>query len=332
MQYRRLGESELEVSEISLGSWLTFGAGIDDKQSIECVRRALELGINFIDTANVYGRGEAEAFLGNILKEVPRASYVLATKAYFPMGPKDSGLSRAQIFKQLNASLERLQTDHVDLFQCHRYDGNTPLDETMRALSEVVEAGKARYVGFSEWPIDKIRAAREMTGVVRFVSSQPQYSMLRRGAEDAVIPYCVTTGVSQIVWSPLAQGVLTGKYAGGTPADSRAASRRMGSFFPKDYLKPTATQAINGLSKIAADTGLTMAQLALAWVLRLPNVASAIVGATRAEQIVENAAAAGRTLSDETLGAIDTALAPVIGVHPKRHKLGALIRQALARD
>jgi aryl-alcohol dehydrogenase-like predicted oxidoreductase len=201
MKYRRLGESELDVSQISLGSWLTFGAGINDSQSIGCVRQALDLGINFIDTANVYGRGEAESLLGKALKEVPRTSYVLGTKAYSSMGPQDSGLSRTQIFKQLDASLNRLRTDYVDLYQCHRYDTKTPLEETMRALSDVVEAGKVRYVGFSEWPVDKIRAAREMTDVVRFISSQPQYSMLRRGAEAEVIPCCTENGISQIVWS-----------------------------------------------------------------------------------------------------------------------------------
>ena len=329
MKYRRLGDSDLEVSEVSLGSWLTFGAGVDEDHSIGCVRRALDLGINFIDTANVYGRGAAETFLGKTLGGVQRDSYVLATKAYFPMRPKDSGLSRVQIFKQLDASLHRLQTDHVDLFQCHRYDNKTPLEETMRALTDIVEAGKARYVGFSEWPADKIRSAHEMADVVRFVSSQPQYSMLRRGPEEAVIPYCASRGISQIVWSPLAQGVLTGKYLGGTPAGSRATSQRMGGFFPKNYLKPKAAQAINGLAKIAADEGLTMAQLALAWVLRLPNVASAIIGATKPEQVDENAGAAGRDLSAETLAAIDSTLVPVIGPQPKRQRLGDMIRRTL---
>ena len=331
MKYRRLGDSDLEVSEVSLGSWLTFGAGVDEDHSIGCVRRALDLGINFIDTANVYGRGAAETFLGKTLGGVQRNSYVLATKAYFPMGPKDIGLSRVQIFKQLDASLHRLQTDHVDLFQCHRYDNKTPLEETMRALTDVVEAGKARYVGFSEWPAGKICNAHEMADVVRFVSSQPQYSMLRRGPEEAVIPYCARSGISQIVWSPLAQGVLTGKYQGGTPKGSRATSQRMGGFFPKDYLKPKAAQAINGLAKIAADEGLTMAQLALAWVLRLPNVASAIIGATKPEQVDENAGAAGRDLSAETLAAIDSTLAPVIGPQPKRQRLGDMIRRTLRK-
>ena len=181
MKYRKLGASELEVSEVSLGSWLTYGSGIDDDQSIGCLRQTLDLGINFIDTANIYGRGAAESFLGVALNDVRRDSYVLATKAYFPMTPRDSGLSREQIVKQLDASLGRLRTDHVDLYQCHRYDKKTPLEETMRALSDMVDAGKTRYLGFSEWPVDKIREAQEMADVTHFVSSQPQYSMLRRG-------------------------------------------------------------------------------------------------------------------------------------------------------
>ena len=203
----------------------------------------------------------------------------------------------------------------------------------MRALTDAVGAGKVRYIGFSEWTVDKIRAAGEMTNVARFISSQPQYSMLQRGPEEAVIPHCANNGISQIVWSPLAQGILTGKYrSGDSPPGSRATNQKMRVFFPKDYLKPSAAAAIDDLGNIAAAAGLTMAQLAIAWVLRLPNVASAIIGATRPEQVEENAGAAGKTLSDDTLAAVDAALAPIIGTQPKRHRLGTLIRAALSRD
>ena len=334
MKYRRLGNSELQVSEICLGSWLTFGSGIADEQAIACVERAFEAGINFIDTANVYGRGAAESFLGRVLKDRSRDSYVLATKVYFPMTSQDSGLSRKQILKQLDASLARLETDYIDLYQCHRYDDKTPLEETMHALSDVVAAGKVRYIGFSEWPVDKIGAAQEMTGIERFVSSQPKYSMVQRDIEEDVIAYCSANGIGQIVWSPLAQGVLTGKYRSGQvpPKGSRVTDPKMGSFFPKDFLKPKAAAAIDGLTEVAAAAGLTMAQLALAWVLRQPNVSSAIIGATRPEQVEENAGAAGIVLSDETLASIDTTLEPIIGHQPKRYRLGDLLRGALKRE
>ena len=230
MKYRKLGASDLDVSVISLGSWLTYGVGVEADAARACVNRAFELGINFIDTANVYGRGAAETFLGETLNGRPRDSYVLATKLFFPMSQTDRGLSRAQVLKQIDASLQRLRTDYVDLYQCHRYDPETPLEETMEALSEVVRAGKARWIGFSEWTPAQIEAAFAIPGVERFVSSQPQYSLLHRQPERAVIPLCAKNGVSQIVWSPLGQGVLTGKYRPGAhpPADSRAASERMG--------------------------------------------------------------------------------------------------------
>ena len=215
MRYRQLGASDLSVSVISLGSWLTFGVGIERERAIACVRRALALGINLIDTANVYGRGAAESLLGEALAGVPRDSYVLATKVFGDMGPNDRGLSRAQIEKQLDASLKRLKVDFVDLYQCHRYDADTPFEETMAALTAAVKAGKTRYVGFSEWSPQNITDAFALNDVARFVSSQPQYSLLWRRPEKAVIPLCAANGVSQIVWSPLAQGVLTGKYAPG---------------------------------------------------------------------------------------------------------------------
>src|SRR5215213_8906862 len=229
MRYRKLGSSDLQVSEISLGSWLTFGVGVERDRAAAVVDESFELGINFIDTANIYGRGAAESFLGEVLEGRPRDSYVLATKLFWPMTETDRGLSRAQVEKQLDASLKRLRTDHIDLYQCHRYDEETPLEETMAALTQAVRSGKVRYIGFSEWPADKIRAAVEIAGVEKFVSSQPQYSLLWRQPEKEVIPLCAANGISQIVWSPLAQGVLTGKYRPGQPPppDSRAASDSM---------------------------------------------------------------------------------------------------------
>ncbi|HEY2481568.1 MAG TPA: aldo/keto reductase family protein [Caulobacteraceae bacterium] len=297
MKYRRLGASDLEVSEISLGSWLTYGVGVERDAAKACVDRAFDLGINFIDTANVYGRVAAESFLGEALAGRPRSSYVLATKVFGEMGPEDRGLSAAQIAKQIDASLSRLRTDYVDLYQCHRYDPETPLEETMAALSEVVKAGKARWIGFSEWSPANIEAAFALTGVERFVSSQPQYSLLWRRPEEKVIPICRAHGVSQIVWSPLAQGVLTGKYApGAKPAgDTRAASQAMGRFIA-DWLRPDVLSAVEQLKPLAAQAGCTLTQFALAWVLREPNVASAIVGASRPAQLEENAAASGLTV------------------------------------
>jgi aryl-alcohol dehydrogenase-like predicted oxidoreductase len=292
MKYRRLGASDLDVSEISLGSWLTYGVGVEAESARACLDRAFDLGINFIDTANIYGHGAAETFLGEALAGRPRDSYILATKLFFPMTETDRGLSAAQIEKQLDASLKRLRTDFVDLYQCHRYDDETPLEETMRALTRAVESGKARWIGFSEWPADKIREAIEMPGVARFVSSQPQYSLLWRAPEKEVIPLCAANHISQIVWSPLAQGVLTGKYLPGAPppAGSRATSEEMGGWMGA-WLQPALLEAVQKLKPIAAEAGLSLAQFALAWVLREPNVASAIVGASRPAQVDDNAAA-----------------------------------------
>jgi aryl-alcohol dehydrogenase-like predicted oxidoreductase len=297
MKYRKLGASDLEVSEISLGSWLTFGVGVQADAARACVDRAFELGINFIDTANVYGRGAAETVLGEMLSARPRDSYILATKVWGQMSDTDQGLSRAQILKQIDASLKRLRTDYVDLYQCHRYDPNTPLEETMQALSEVVRAGKARWIGFSEWSPEQIEAAFAIPGVERFVSSQPQYSLLFRRPEKKVIPISAANGVSQIVWSPLAQGVLSGKYRPGAPppADSRAASDSMSSPI-QSWMTPEILDAVQKLKPLAEDAGCSLSQFALAWVLREPNVASAIVGASRPEQLDENAAASGLTV------------------------------------
>ena len=232
MEHRRLGDSDLEVSAIALGSWLTYSGGIGRARTEACTRAAFEAGITFFDTANVYGRGAAERAWGEILASYPRDSFAIATKLYFPMSAKDRGLSREQVHKQIDGSLERLGMDHVDLYQCHRYDDQTPLEETMQALTEVVQAGKARWIGFSEWPVERIAEALALPGVAKFVSSQPQYSALWRAPEAEVIPLCEKHGISQIVWSPLAQGVLTGKYRPGeeVPAGSRAASRDMSRF------------------------------------------------------------------------------------------------------
>src|SRR5437764_10589860 len=299
MEFRRLGASDLVVSEISLGSWLTYGVGVERDRAEACVRKAFDVGINFFDTANVYGRGAAESFLGEVLAGVDRSSYVLATKVYFPMSPDDRGLSAAQIRKQCDASLRRLRTDHVDLYQCHRYDEQTPLEETMEALSEVVRQGKARYLGFSEWTAPQIQAALDLSPPnEKFVSSQPQYSILWRVPEREVIPLCAANGISQVVWSPLRQGVLTGKY---TPGQPPPPDTRMGNemgWAMDEFREDGVLAAVQRLRPIADGLGIMMAQLALAWVLREPNVASAIIGASRPEQVPDNAAAAGIRLGE----------------------------------
>jgi aryl-alcohol dehydrogenase-like predicted oxidoreductase len=316
MRRRQLGSSDLMVSEISLGSWLTFGGGVERARAEACVAKAFEVGIDFIDTANVYSRGQAEEFLGEVLADRPRDSYVLATKLFWPM-PGGHGLSRDQVFMQLDASLGRLRTDYVDLYQCHRYDWETPLEETMGALTEVVRQGKARYIGFSEWPVEKIREAQEMTGVEHFVSSQPQYSMVWRGPERDVIPYSREHGISQIVWSPLAQGVLTGKYKPGEPLPegTRATSDAMGGFMDR-ALDEVLLERVQRLRPVADELGLSPAQLALAWVLREENVASAIIGASRPEQVEDNAAASGVELDEATLNAIDEILGDSVAWDP----------------
>ena len=314
MEYRQLGSSDLHVSEISLGSWLTYGLGVDDSNAKACVDRAFDLGVNFIDTSNIYGKGAAELFLGKALSGRERSSYILATKLYFPMTDTDRGLSAAQVYKQIDASLARLRTDYVDLYQCHRYDVTTPLEETMTALTEVVRQGKARYIGFSEWTAEEIQAAIAIPSVERFVSSQPQYSILWRLPEKEVIPLCTANGIGQIVWSPLAQGVLTGKYLPGhlPPADSRAASPEMNTFFGGDLRSDHILEAVQRLRPIAKGLGLTLAQLALAWILREPNVSSAIVGASRPSQLDDNTAASGVKLSQETLDAIEAVILPLL--------------------
>jgi aryl-alcohol dehydrogenase-like predicted oxidoreductase len=318
MRYRKLGSSDLEVSEISLGSWLTFSGGVAFDQTRACTDAAFDAGINFFDTANVYGRGAAESAWGEILSGRPRESYVLATKVFMPMSddPEDRGLSAAQIAKQIDASLARLRTDYVDLYQAHRFDPDVPIEETIEAFKEVVASGKARYLGFSEWTVEQIEAAIEIGGPDLFVSSQPQYSMLWQAPEAELFSLCDANGISQIVWSPLAQGLLTGKYRPGEPppAGSRAASSEMGSFMGL-LMRDELLEAVERLRPVAEQAGLTMTELALAWVLRRPELASAIVGASRPEQVHANVKASGVELSRDTLVAIDEALgdAPVKG-------------------
>ncbi|MGI8411164.1 MAG: aldo/keto reductase family protein [Solirubrobacteraceae bacterium] len=317
MRFRPLGESELEVSEISLGSWLTFSGGVEREHTVTCTRAAFDAGINFFDTANAYGRGAAETAWGEILSDYPRDSYVLATKVFFPMSDTDRGLSASQIHKQLAASLARLQTDYVDLYQCHRFDVRTPIEETMGALGEAVRTGKVRYIGFSEWTPEQIDAGLSVPGAIRFVSSQPQYNMLWRAPEAELLTLCAEHGISQVCWSPLAQGVLTGKYRPGhpPPPESRAASSEMSTFI-QSFMDDRTLEATQRLGPIAEQAGLTMPQLALAWVLREPNVASAIVGASRPEQVHANAAASGVTLSRDTIEAIDKVLGDVPTTEP----------------
>jgi aryl-alcohol dehydrogenase-like predicted oxidoreductase len=309
MRFRQLGSSDLRVSEICLGSWLTYGGGVADDRAEACVEKAFDVGVNFIDTANVYSGGKAEEFLGEVLAPRPRDSYILATKLFWTAPDGGSGLSREQVHTQIDGSLRRLRTDYVDLYQCHRYDWETPLEETMEALSEVVRAGKARWLGFSEWPADKVQAALDLPGVEKFVSSQPQYSLLWRGPELDVIPVSKANGISQIVWSPLAQGVLTGKYRPGKPLPegTRATSPSMGHFMGRARDR-VLLERVQRLQPVADGLGITLAQLAIAWVLREPNVASAIIGASRPEQVEDNAGGVGVTLDDSTLAQIDAIL------------------------
>ena len=316
MKFRKLGSSDLEVSEISLGSWLTYSGGIEADQTRACTEAAFDAGINFFDTANVYGRGAAETAWGDILSGHARDSYILATKVHGSMSDTDAGLSAAQIAKQIDASLLRLKTDYVDLYQAHRFDSKVAVEETVEALQLVVTQGKARYLGFSEWTPEQIQAALDIAGPDLFVSSQPQYSMLWQSPEEEVFPLTAANGISQIVWSPLAQGVLTGKYKPGEalPSDSRFANDAMN--MSKDLVLTDATlEAVQRLIPIADGAGVSLPTLALAWVLRRPEVASAITGASRPEQVFENVKASGVELSADVLAAIDEALgdAPVTG-------------------
>ena len=327
MQYRRLGTGPLTVSEISFGTWLTVGAAVERQQAIACIHAALEHGITLFDTANMYGDGEAERVLGEALRtsSSSRDQYLIATKLFNPVAPEpDRGLSAAQVVKQLDRSLERLGVDYIDLYQCHRYDKETPLDETLEALDRAVKSGKVRSIGLSEWPVDKIVAAAESCkahGWTPMTSSQPQYSMLVRKPEAEVFAACREHGLGNIVFSPLAQGVLTGKYKPGQapPPDSRAANPQinftmetLGRRFRSDFL----LAAVEELKPIASDLGMTMTQMALAWVLRRPEVSSAIVGASRPEQVVASASGSGIPLPEEALVRIDDILNPVVLFHP----------------
>lgn len=317
MQLRRLGNGPLEVSELSFGTWLTIAGGIGREQAIRCIHAALDHGITLFDTANQYGAGEAERVLGEALRSYPRDRYLLATKLYFPVGDEpDHGLSAAQIEKQLDRSLQRLGVDYIDLYQCHRFDKETPLEETLSALDRTVRAGKVRAIGFSEWTAEQIDAAAAIASannLIPFSSSQPQYSMLWRKPESGVFPACARHGIGNLAFSPLAHGVLTGKYAPGAPPPpgSRAASEQMNMFmetagrhYRSDYLLESVAQ----LKPIAADLGLTMVQMALAWVLRRAEVASAIIGASRPEQVEANVRAIGVTLPADALSRIDAAI------------------------
>jgi aryl-alcohol dehydrogenase-like predicted oxidoreductase len=311
MRRRQLGDSELEVTEISLGSWLTYSGGVERDQTAACTKAAFDAGINFFDTANSYGDGASESAWGEILSDFPRDEYVLATKVFFPTSHGE-GLAPEQIHKQIDLSLKRLQTEHIDLYQCHRFDVDVPIEDTMEALTEIVKAGKARYIGFSEWTPEQIRAGLEVAGAEKFVSSQPQYSMLWRVPETEVFELCAENGISQIVWSPLAEGILTGKYEPGSPPpeDSRAASDEMGTFV-QHKLKDDTLEAVQRLRPIADEAGLSMPQLALAWVLRRNELASAIIGASRPEQVHQNIEASEVELSADVLDAIDDALGDV---------------------
>lgn len=318
MEYRTLGRSGLRVSEIALGSWLTYGGTVSDQGAEGCIRRAYELGINFFDTANAYGRGAAEEVLGGVLADFPRSDLVIASKVFFPMGegPNDRGLSRKHVTEQCHASLRRLGTDYLDLYQCHRFDPSVPLEETLRSLEDLVRHGKVLYIGVSEWSAAQIAEAlgiQEREHWSRFVSNQPQYSMLMRAIEPEIVPLSERLGLSQVVWSPLAQGVLTGKYQPGAepPEGSRAADPSVNQFIDRWMERPTL-EAVQRLRPIADQVGVSMAQLAIAWTLRLPNVASAIVGASRPEQVEANAAAVGVRLDDDVLERIDAALGEVV--------------------
>ena len=313
MNYRHLGASGLRVSEVSLGSWLTYGGTVEDEAATACIHRAFELGVNFFDTANIYRRGEAEQVVGRALRGIDRDDYVLATKVYFPMGdgPNDRGLSRKHITEQCERSLERLGVDYVDLYQCHRPDPETPLEETLRALDDLVRQGKVLYVGVSEWPaelLDEARRIQAERGFDPIVSNQPQYSMLYRAIEADVMPLSERLGIGQIVWSPIAQGVLTGKYRPGDepPEGSRATGPNAG--FMRAFMRDDVLEAVQRLRPIADALGVSMAQLAIAWVLRAGNVSSAIIGASRPAQVEENVAASGVELGDDVVSAIDDAL------------------------
>lgn len=324
MEFRYLGHSGLKVSAISYGNWVTHGSQVEAEQATACVRAALDAGITTFDTADTYANGKAETILGDALAGERRESLEIFTKVYFPtgrFGPNDTGLSRKHISESINASLQRLQTDHVDLYQAHRYDYATPLEETMEAFADVVRAGKALYIGVSEWTAEQLRAGHTLARELRipFVSNQPKYNALHRVIEAEVVPTCRELGISQVVFSPIEQGLLTGKYKPGQqPPEGSRATDKEGSQFIQGLLVDDLLERVQRLVPVADGEGLTMAQLAIAWVLQNDNVASAITGGSRPEQVRDNAVAAGRQLSAETMAAIDDALGDAVESDPAK--------------
>ncbi|MDQ4053835.1 MAG: aldo/keto reductase family protein [Actinomycetota bacterium] len=325
MEFRNLGSSGLKVSEISYGNWLTHGSQVEEDAALACVRRALDEGITTFDTADVYANTRAETVLGKALRGERREGLEIFTKVFWPTGPgahNDQGLSRKHIMEAINGSLTRLGTDYVDLYQAHRYDHDTPLEETMGAFADVVRQGKALYIGVSEWRAEEIRAAHELARELKIplVSNQPQYNLLWRVIEAEVVPACEELGIGQIVWSPIAQGALTGKYLPGQqpPAGSRATDDKGGADMISRWLQDDVLDRVQRLRPIADGVGLSLAQLAVAWVLQNPNVSSAIIGASRPEQVTENVAAAGVRLDPATLKAIDEVVDPVVERDPAK--------------
>jgi aryl-alcohol dehydrogenase-like predicted oxidoreductase len=315
------------VSEIAYGNWITHGSQVESDAAIKCVRTAYDLGITTFDTADVYAATKAESVLGKALKGVKRESYELFTKVFWPTGPgmNDRGLSRKHIIESCNASLKRLNTDHIDLYQMHRFDVDTPLEESLSAFDDLIRAGKVHYIGFSEWNAKQISAAlkiQDNKGYNRFVSSQPQYSALWRIIESEVVPLSAKEGIGQIVWSPMAQGVLTGKYLPGKkpPAGSRATDKKSGADNISKWLRDDVLSAVQKLAPIAKEADLTMGQLAIAWVLQNPNVSSAIMGATKPSQVKENVKASGVKLSTDQMKAIDNALGAIPTTDPAETK------------
>ncbi|WP_131106164.1 aldo/keto reductase family protein [Ornithinimicrobium sufpigmenti] len=321
MEFRYLGRSGLKISEITYGNWLTHGSQVENEVANRCVRAALDAGISTFDTADVYANTKAESVLGEALKGERRESLEIFTKVYWPTGPRgknDTGLSRKHVMESIDGSLRRLQTDYVDLYQAHRYDTETPLEETMQAFADIVRAGKALYIGVSEWTADQIRAGHALSKELGFqlISSQPQYSMLWRVIEPEVIPASEELGISQIVWSPMAQGVLSGKYLPGqAPTEGRAADEAMGRGM-QGFLREEVLTAVQGLKPLAEEAGLTMPQLAIAWVLQHPNVAAALIGASRPEQVEDNVKAAGVKLEADLMARIDEVLGDVVERDP----------------
>jgi voltage-dependent potassium channel beta subunit len=316
MEYRRLGRAGVQVSTVSLGSWLTYGGSVEEETATACIHRAYDLGVNFFDTANVYARGRSEEVVGAALKRFPRESFVLATKVYFPMGdgPNDSGLSRKHVWEQCHASLRRLGVDHIDLLQCHRYDPTTPLEETCRVMDDLIRHGKILYWGVSEWQADQIASAVQLCraeGLNAPVSNQPQYSALYRRVEKRVLPVSEELGIGNVVWSPLAQGVLTGKYRSTNelPEDSRAAGES--GTMMRNFLRQETLDAVQELQPLADEVGASIASLSLAWCLRQPAVSSVIVGATKTRHVDDNVAAAGLAVPDEVLTRVGEVLQPV---------------------